>query len=113
MKNFLLAYVTIIICFLFAGCGSGGADQPSDYVGVFKSVRSSNNKTVIITVTKDDGTTYEGSIDTLPIKGTWGQSESDSLGLITSQLNKGYDKYFVDFSLSIGGSAVYGTAYRQ
>jgi hypothetical protein len=106
-KKYLLAYMAIIFTLMVAGCGNGGSDQPPDYVGVFKSVRSSTDKTVIITITKDDGTLYEGTIDKLPVKGTWGQSESDSLGLITNQLNKGYDTYF------IAGSGVTGTAYRQ
>jgi len=113
MKKFLLLHIVLSFCLLISGCGHNGSDQPADYVGIFKSVRSSNDKIVVVTITKDDGVTYEATIDTLPVKGTWGQSESDSLGLITNQLNKGYDKYFIDFSFSIGGTGVSGTAYRQ
>lgn len=113
MKRFLLLIMAAALCFLCTGCGDADSDQPTSYVGVFKSVRTSNDKVVMITITKDDGTLYEGTIDTLPVKGTWGVAESDSLGLITNQLNKGYDKYFIDFSLSIGGSAISGSAFRQ
>ena len=113
MKKLLLLHIVLAFCFFCAGCGHDGGEQPADYVGVFKSVRSSNDKTVLIMITKDDGVMYEATIDKLPIKGTWGQSESDSLGLITNQLNKGNDKYFLDFSFSIGGSGISGTAYRQ
>ena len=56
----------------------------------------------------------QATIDSLPVKGTWGQPESDQLGLIKNQLFKGNDTYFIDFSLSIADSySVYGTAYRQ
>ena len=114
MNRFLLLCTVVCFCCLYTGCGHTGLDEQPDYVGVFKSVRSSNDKIVMITVTKDDGVLYEASIDSLPIKGTWGQSESDQLGLITNQLSKGHDAYFIDFSLSIAGSySVYGTAYRQ
>ena len=105
--------MAIILTLMVAGCGHSGSDQPPDYVGVFKSVRSSNDKIVIVTIIKDDGILYEATIDKLPVKGTWGQSETDSLGLITNQLNKGSDTYFIHFSFSIGGSGVSGTAYRQ
>ena len=113
MKKFILLSMAAVLFMLCAGCGDAGSDQPTSYVGVFKSVSTSNDKIVMLTITKDDGTLYEGTIDTLPIKGTWGVAESDALGLITNQLNKGADKYFIYFSLDIGGSAISGTAYRQ
>ena len=120
MKKFLLAQMIVTFALFFTGCGESGSGQPPDYVGVFKSVRTSsdtpgsgNDKIIIVTITKDDGILYEGTIDKLPVKGTWGKSETDALGLISNQLNKGYDKYFIDFFYSIGGSGVSGTAYRQ
>ena len=111
---------------LFTACGSGGGggggstDQPPNYVGVFKSVRTTNftpgagdDRIVTVTITKDDGVLYEATIDSLPIKGTWGKNETDALGLISNQLDKGYDKYFIYFAYSILGSGISGTAYRQ
>ena len=114
MNRFLLLCTVAGFCFMYAGCGHTGLDEPPNYVGVFKSVRSSNDKIVMITITKDDGVLYEATIDSLPVKGTWGQPESDQLGLIKNQLSKGNDTYFIDFSLSLFGSySVSGTAYRQ
>ncbi|MFZ4859886.1 MAG: hypothetical protein ACOYL3_26260 [Desulfuromonadaceae bacterium] len=114
MNRFLLLCMVAGFCCMYTGCGNSGLNEPPNYVGVFKSVRSSNDKIVMITITKDDGVLYEATIDSLPIKGTWGQAESDQLGLIKNQLSKGNDTYFIDFSLSIADSySVYGTAYRQ
>jgi len=114
MKRYLPIFIIVLLSIFSSGCGSDSYPQPPDYVGVYKSVRSSNDKTVMVRITKDDGTLYEGFIETIPVKGTWGKPETDQLGLITNQFNKGYDMYFVDFYLSIGGNVVYaGTAYRQ
>jgi len=113
MKRFHRLSLTLLLCFVCAGCGQTDSDKPTDYVGVFKSVRLSNDATVMVTITKDDGTLYEGSIDTLPVKGTWGLVVDESGGIITYLLNKGHNTYFFDFSFSIGGTVVSGTAYRQ
>ncbi|MFA7060087.1 MAG: hypothetical protein WC156_04640 [Pedobacter sp.] len=117
MKRFLLLGMAALLCLLFAGCGDTGSDQPSSYVGVFKSVETSNNQ-VIITITKDDGTLYRSQyktpFGTYSTNGTWGVLNSGPV--IKSQLDKGYDKYFIDFSFSLLNSAelsVSGTAIRQ
>lgn len=107
----------LLSVFLF-GCGGGGGGDddevfPDTYVGVFKSIRSTNDQTVIVTITKDDGVHYEGTIDTLTAEGVWGEPTGDALGIVTYQLTQGYDTNFLDFYLNILGTEISGTALRQ
>ena len=118
MKRFLLLGMAALLFLLFAGCGDTGSDQPSSYVGVFKFVDAFESQ-VIITITKDDGTlyegTYEGKFGKYSIKGTWGEDEKNVINNYT--LTKGYDKYFIDFSFSFSllesAKPESGTAFRQ
>ena len=99
---------------LLTGCGSGVTEGlPSNYIGVFKSIRTNNDRTVVVTITTDNGIEYGGLIDTIPIEGKWGELGGDSLGLVSYQLDKGNDTNFFDFYLSIAGSVVSGTVLRQ
>ncbi len=113
MLKWFVLFLMIILIALAAGCGSSGNKLPSNYIGVFKSIRTSNDAVVFVTITADDGTSYEGSLDKLPVKGKWGEPVSDALGLVTYQLDKGNDTNFLDFVLQISGSGVSGTVLRQ
>lgn len=108
----LLAPLLLALMLLIASCG-GETAMPSSYVGIFKTIRTSNESQLGLTITADDGVSYEGSIDTFPVKGNWGEPVSDSLGLTSYQLNKGVDMNFIDFYLSIAGTNISGTALRQ
>ncbi|MBI5484417.1 MAG: hypothetical protein HY888_08150 [Deltaproteobacteria bacterium] len=113
MHKWIILFFMIILIALAAGCGGSANTVPSNYIGVFKSIRTSNDAVVFVTITADDGTSYEGLLDKLPVKGKWGEPVSDALGLVTYQLDKGSDTNFLDFVLQISGSGVSGTALRQ
>ncbi len=115
MRRYLSFAIVVILVSLVSGCGNTSADAPPTYVGHYKSVHSNSgsDKVITVTVTVDDGVLYEGFIDTIPIKGTWGVVQTDQLGLISNELIKGEDTYFVSYYLSIAGSAISGLAYRQ
>lgn len=114
MSKWFVLFVMAMLMPL-AGCGSvnGTEGLAANYVGLFKSIRTSNESTVIVTITADNGVDYEGTIDKLPVKGKWGVQEGDQLGLVIYQLDKGSDTNFLDFMLSIAGTVVSGTALRQ
>ena len=115
MKRLLLMVCVALLFIVLTGCGGGGggSELPQNYIGVFKSIHTSNDKMVTLTITADDGVSYEGTLDSIPLKGGWGVYQSDSLGLVAYQLDKGADTNFINFMLSIGGAGVSGTALRQ
>lgn len=115
MHKWFILFFMITAIALAAGCGSSGKGNtlPPNYIGVFKSIRTSNDAVVFVTITADDGTSYDGLLDKLPVKGKWGEPVSDALGLVTYQLDKGNDTNFLDFVLQISGTGVSGTALRQ
>jgi len=111
--NKWIAVFAIALFMLIAGCGGSTTALSPDYVGVFKSIRTNNGSTVIVTITADDGINFTGTIDKLPAKGTWGEMVTDPLGLTSYRLDKGNDTNFVNFYLSIVNNVISGTALRQ
>ena len=114
MKFYLHLKIVIFIIFVcISGCGGSGKELPENYIGTFKSYRSTNNIPVIIKINSDNGVDYKGSITEIPVEGKWGVQGGDALGLVVHQLDKGNDTNFLYFALSIAGTNISGAALRQ